>query len=402
VFRISRKMLVTLAVVVSLTGGGLISCTQGAPGVASYKIGLVAAQSGQYAGLGTQAIQGIQLIVDEINDGGGINGIPVELVISDDKSEATEAALAVKKLVEVDKVHVVVAGDATTITHSLPPLINELEVPGTGISGTDLFDDQLGEWFFRPVGGETDYGILSLEYLSQELGVSEYAMLVENSGYGQGGKVFLPQLSPDYGLTIVEEQYFDPGATDVSPQLISIKNSGAQAIFIWGTSPTCAMAIKQAREMDILLPIVATSSQATAPMVAEFGQYYEMEPAIVACTTTSDIWQQLPDSDPDKEIFRGFTEGYEEKYDSSPGMWSLMGANLVQFIEDGLKRADIDPDPANVEEARSKIRDAFESTTNLDTLLGVYTLSPDDHGGCVSIKMVMVTFEDGQKVYLPR
>ncbi|MBA7643161.1 hypothetical protein ES703_50875 [subsurface metagenome] len=396
----ARKIIIPLMVVVSLVAGGLVSCTQGAPVVASYKIGAVAAQSGQYAALGTQAIQGMQLLVGKINAEGGINGVPVELVVYDNKSEATEAALAVKKLAEVDEVHVIAAGDVTAITSSLIPVINELEVPGTGISGTALFDDQLGAWFFRPMGAETDYSLLNLEYLSRDLGVTEYASLIENSGYGQGGKVFLPQLSPNYGLTIVEEQYFDPGATDVSPQLTNIKNSSAQAIFIWGSSPTSAIAVKQAREMGIALPIVVTPAQVSPPFLAEFGDYYEMEPSIVAITQAIDIWQQLPDTDPDKEMYRGFAEAYQEEYDSPPAMWAILGATMLQLIEDGLKRADADP--TNVEEARSKLRDALESTTNLKTLIGVYTMSPDDHYGAVGVKMVLVTFKDGQKVYLPR
>jgi len=397
---VARKIIIPLMVVVSLVAGGLVSCTQGAPVVASYKIGAVAAQSGQYAALGTQAIQGMQLLVGKINAEGGINGVPVELVVYDNKSEATEAALAAKKLAEVDEVHVIAAGDVTAITSSLIPVINELEVPGTGISGTALFDDQLGAWFFRPMGAEPDYALLNLEYLSQDLGVTEYALLIENSGYGQGGKVFLPQLSPNYGLTIVEEQYFDPGATDVSPQLTNIKNSSAQAIFIWGSSPTSAIAVKQAREMGIALPIVVTPAQVSPPFLAEFGEYYEMEPSIVAITQAIDIWQQLPDTDPDKEMYRGFAEAYQEEYGSPPAMWAILGATMLQLIEDGLKRADADP--TNVEEARSKLRDALESTTNLKTLIGVYTMSPDDHYGAVGVKMVLVTFKDGQKVYLPR
>ena len=396
---VTRKIIIPLMVVVFLIGGSLISCTQGAP-AASYKIGAVAAQSGQYAALGTQGIRGMQLYIDKINAEGGINGIPVELVVYDNKSEATEAALAAKKLVEVDKVHVVAACDATTITSSLIPVINEMEVPGLGISGTMLFDDQLGAWFFRPMGAETDYLILNLEYLSQDLGVTEYALLIENSGYGQGGKVFLPQFSPNYGLTIAEEQYFDPGATDVSPQLTNIKYSGAQAIFIWGSSPTSALAVKQAREMGIDLPIVTTPAQVSPPFLAEFGRYYEMEPSIVALTQAIDIWEQLPDSDPNKEMYRGFAEAYQEEYGSPPAMWAILGGTMAQFIEDGLKRADANP--TNVEEARSKIRDAFESTTNIKTLLGVYTMSPDDHYGAVVVEMVLVTFKDGQKVYLPR
>ena len=392
-----KAILVLMVAVVSMIGG-LTSC-KGAEPVTSYKIGTILAQTGNYAGLGLQSLEGMQVIVDEINDGGGINGIPLELVVSDDKSEATEAVLAAKKLIDVDKVHVLIAGTVTTLSMSIVPVGNEAEIPTVILSGTALLDDQLGDWVFRPMGEEANYSTMILNYLSQDLGISKYATLIENSGYGQGGKVYLPQLSPDYNLTIVEEQYFDPGATDVAPQLTNIKNSGAQAIFIWGSSPTTAMAVKQAREMGILLPIMATPAQLSPGMIESFGEYYEIEPSLIAVTAKIDIWQQLPDSDPDKAMCREFAELCQVEYGHPPAMWSLLGANMIQFIEDGLKR--VNADPANLEAARSKIRDAFETTENLDILVGVYTMSPEDHFGAVREKMALVTFKDGEMVYLP-
>ena len=394
-----KAILVLMVAVVSMIGG-LTSC-KGAEPVTSYKIGAILAQTGNYAGLGLQSLEGIQVIVDEINDGGGINGIPVELVVYDDKSEATEAALLAKKLIEVDKVHVLLTCTTTSLSMSIVPVGNEAEVPTVILSGTSLFDDQLGDWVFRPAGGETDYIVTTLDYVAQNLDITEYAVLIENSGYGQGGKVFLPQVSPSYNMTIVEEQYFDPGATDVAPQLTNIKNSEAQAIYIWGSSPTAAMAVKQAREMDISLPIIVTPPQLDPRLLESFGQYYEMEPSVISVTAKMDVWQQLPDNDPDKAILREFAELYTERYGHPAAMWGVLGGQLTQFIEDGLKRANADP--ANLEEARSKIRDAFETTTDLDLLVATYSMSPEDHFGVIlgKTKMTMVTFKDGQLVLLP-
>jgi branched-chain amino acid transport system substrate-binding protein len=249
------------------------------------------------------------------------------------------------------------------------------------------------------MGTESDYILLNFDYLSQ-LDISKLAALIENSGYGQGGKAFLPQLSPNYNMTIVEEQYFDPGATDLAPQLTNIKNSEAEAIFIWGSSPTTCMSVKQAREMGITLPIVGTPTQVSSAMIESFGEYYEMEPTLVAMTTKVEIWEQLPDSDPDKAISREFAESFQAEYGSPPGMWSSLGAQMILFFEDGLKRAGADPN--NVEQTRSQLRDALESTENLLLYAGVYSMSPEDHYGLVRGSLVLVTFKDGKLVYLPQ
>ena len=80
-------------------------------------------------------------------------------------------------------------------------------------------------------------------------------------------------------------------------------------------------------------------------------------------------------------------------------MWELLGGQFILFIEDGLERANADP--STVEEARNKIRDAFESTTDLELLTGVYTMSPGDHFGQIESRMALITFKDGNKVLLP-
>ena len=153
--------------------------------------------------------------------------------------------------------------------------------------------------------------------------------------------------------------------------------------------------------MGIQLPLIVTPPQLDPRLLESFGQYYEMEPSVIAVTANIDVWQQLPESDPDKAICREFAQLYTEEYDHPPAMWNVLGGQLTQFIEDGLKRSKADP--ANLEEARVKIRDAFETTKDLDLLVASYTMSPEDHFGLIleKSKMIMVTFKNGQMVYLP-
>jgi branched-chain amino acid transport system substrate-binding protein len=377
--------------------GGVVSCKQTEP-VSSYKIGIVASETGQYAGLGMQSLEGMQLMADKLNEAGGIDGIPIELVIYDDKSQATEATLAAKKLIDVDGVHILTSATATGTSMSLVPVANENEVPTIILSGTTLFDDKLGPWVFRPTGTEASYVTLNFEYL-QGLGISNYATLVENSSYGESGKVFLPQMSPDYNMTIATEQYFDPTATDLTPQLTNIRNSGAEAIFLWGGTPVATLAVKQAREMGINLPIVGTPPNAAPNLVAEFGQYFEMEPSFIVSTSKFTIWQHLDDSDPDKAKYKEFGEGFMARYGHPSSMWGLLGGQFMVFIEDGLRRANAGQ--FGLEEARSKIRDAFEQGDSLELYTGVYTMTPDDHFGQTEWRMVLVTFKDGEIVPVP-
>lgn len=362
----------------------------------TYRVGVIASQTGPYSALGLPAIDGARLVADQVNSAGGINGKPVELLFYDDKGSSTETALAAQKAIEVDKVVAVACISATGLSHSMIAVVNENKIPGLIMSGTGLVDNTLGQWAFKPTSSEKDYIPLPLGYLTDDLGLTTSAGLIENSGYGEGGEHYLKLIAPEMGVQMVTYQHFDPGATDMTPQLANIKASGAQSIFIWGSGPAGALAVKQAREMGIMVPIVTTPAQGSPAYYESFGSFFEMEPSLVCLDSKLTMWAQLPDSDPDKAMCRDFHAAFSERYNRPPAMWDAIGAQFVMFIADGLKRAN--PDLSDIIKARGQVRDAFEQTSNLSLFMGTHTMTPTDHYGRVVHKEVLVTFRNGERV----
>lgn len=388
--RICTPLLVLALIAVSLPG-----CAQDdAPD--TYRVGILASQTGPYSALGLPAIDGARLIADQINEAGGINGRPLELLFYDDKGSATETALVAQRAIEVDRILAAATMTATALSVSMIGIANDHEVPSIIMSGTGLVDHMLGTWAFKPIASEADYIPLPLSYLRDDLGLRTCAGLIENSGYGEGGEHYLREVAPDQGIEMLTYQHFDPGATDLTPQLANIRASGAESIFIWGSGPAGALAVKQAREMGIMVPLVTTPAQSAPVYYDSFREFYEMEPSLVCLDSKLTMWEQLPQDDPDREMCREFTESFVERYGHPPAMWEAIGAQIILFIADGIERAN--PDLSDVTTARSQIRDAFVATENLSLFMGTYTLSPDDHYGRVQPKEVLVTFQDGEKV----
>ncbi|NLE96128.1 MAG: ABC transporter substrate-binding protein [Dehalococcoidia bacterium] len=392
--RVLRKVLALLLMVAVL--GGLPTGCSGQKTPDTYRVGVIASQTGPYSALGLPAIDGARLVADQINAAGGIHGKQLELLYYDDKGSSTETALAAQKAIEVDKVVAVACISATGLSHSMIAVVNDNEIPGLIMSGTGLVDRTLGAWAFKPTSSEKDYIPLPLGYLTDDLGLATCAGLIENSGYGEGGEFYLKEIAPGAGVDFLTYQHFDPGATDMTPQLANIKASGAQSIFIWGSGPAGALAVKQAREMGIMIPIVTTPAQNSPAYYESFRTYYEMEPSLVCLDSKLTMWAQLPDSDPDKQMCREFTEDFTARYDRAPGMWDAIGAQFVMFIADGIERAN--PDLGDTRKARGQVRDAFETTANLSLFMGTHTMTPADHYGRVVHKEVLVSFRDGEKV----
>ncbi len=388
--RILTALLVTGVLALSLPGCSQVNTPE------TYRVGILASQTGPYSALGLPAVDGARLIADRINAAGGINGKPLELLFYDDKGSSTETALAAQRAIEVDNVIALATMTATALSVGLVSIASENEVAGVIMSGTGLVDDSLGKWLFKPIASESDYIPLPLGYLRDDLGIRTCAGLMENSGYGEGGEFYLREVAPAEGVDVVIYQHFDPGATDLTPQLANIRASGAESIFIWGSGPAGALAVKQAREMGIMVPIVTTPAQSSPAYYESFRYYYEMEPTLVSLDSKLTMWEQLPADDPDKQMCRDFTEEFVSRYGRPPAMWEAIGAQIIMFMADGIERAY--PDLDDVVKARNQVRDAFEQTENLSLFMGTYTLSPDDHYGRIIPKEVLVTFRDGEKI----
>jgi len=379
---------------VALLVVGAAGCASG--GGDTYKVGYLASQTGPYTALGLASTEGAQLAVKQINDAGGINGKQIELVLIDDKGTATDTALGAQKLVEVEEVLTLASATATALSHSVIPVLNDNETPGVIISGTGLIMDQLGAWTFKPSSCEFDYIPLPLKYLRDDMGATTIATMIENSGYGEGGEHYLSSIAAEMGMEVIETQHYDPAATDMTPQLANVKASGADSMFIWGSGPAGALAIKQAREMGIMIPITTTPAQSSFRYYDAFGEFYEMDPAPACLDNKPAIWPQLDDSDPDKAMCQKFEEDFNAANGRIPGIYEAIGASFVWFIADGLERAD--PDLGDLSKARSQLRDAYEETEDLSVIIGTYTMSPDNHYGRVVPKEVLVSFKDGEKV----
>src|SRR5271157_5446866 len=95
------------------------SCYAGEPTKLPYKIGINMELTGAFASIGEPGLEGIKARVEEINRRGGIKGHLLELVIIDDKGDTNNAVLNVKRMVEADKVHAVIAGIITMVAQAV-------------------------------------------------------------------------------------------------------------------------------------------------------------------------------------------------------------------------------------------------------------------------------------------
>src|SRR5574343_1173181 len=113
------------------------------------KIGSVLSVTGPAAFLGDPALKTLQLYVDDLNKKGGVLGRPLQLVHYDDGSDANKANGFAKRLIEDDKVDVLIGGTTTGATMSMAPLVERAGLPFISLAGAVVVIEPVKKWVFK-------------------------------------------------------------------------------------------------------------------------------------------------------------------------------------------------------------------------------------------------------------
>jgi branched-chain amino acid transport system substrate-binding protein len=94
-------------------------------------------------------------------------------------------------------------------------------------------------------------------------GIRRIAIMADNGGFGQEGLRNVKALARAYGFTIVEDITFPTTATNFTSELARVKNTNAQALWIWNATDRAVTIVKTARQLNLGKLIVLTGGNAS-------------------------------------------------------------------------------------------------------------------------------------------
>ncbi|MBB1094146.1 ABC transporter substrate-binding protein [Rhodopseudomonas palustris] len=334
------------------------------------KIGSVLSVTGPAAFLGDPELKTLQLYVEKINQEGGLLGRPVQLIHYDDGSDATKANSFGKRLIEDDKVDVLIGGTTTGSTMSMAPLVDRAGIPFISLAGGVVIVEPVKKWMFKTphtdrMAAERVFGDMKKRNLTK------VALLSETSGFGQSGKKESEAAAARLGITLVANETYGPKDTDMSPQLTNIRSTaGVQALFIFGLGQGPAIANKNAKMLGLSLPIYHAHGVASEEFIKlSDGAAEGIRLPAAALLVAS----KLPDTDPQKPIALGYAKAYTDRYKEEVSTFGGHAYDALMIMVSAIKRAG-DTD-------KNKVRDAIEQTKDHIGADGKFNMSPTDHMG---------------------
>jgi branched-chain amino acid transport system substrate-binding protein len=213
-----RRYRLLLVIGVSLAG---TSATP-APAAEPITIGLGIAQSGQLAANGKAALAGMKIWQDDVNAKGGLLGRPVKLVYYDDQSNPANVPALYTKLLEIDKVDLIVSGYATNMIAAALPVAIQKKKLFIGLFGTGVNSEfHYPKYFSMNVNGPEPKRAVTAGLFdvaaAQTPKPQTVAIVAVDAEFGRNASDGARENAKAKGLKIVYDRTYPPSTTDFSP-----------------------------------------------------------------------------------------------------------------------------------------------------------------------------------------
>jgi len=351
------------------------------------KVGALLAVTGPASFLGAPEARTLQMLVDDLNAKGGVDGRRIELVLKDTGGNPEKAISFAKQLVEEDGVFAIIGPATSGESIAVKPIAEESKTILLSCAAAEVIVTPVLAHVFK-VAPKDSFAAEMIFRRMKKMGITRIGLLSSNTGFGKAGKEQVEKLAPAHGIEIAVSEVYDKAATDLTAEVTKLKAANVQALLNWSIEPAQAIVIKNARQIGLTVPIFqshgfANVQYARAAGAAAEGVMFPASRVIVA--------EALAASDPQKPVVAAYKRDYEGRYKEDVSTFGGHAFDALGILVSAVKRVGLD---------REKARAAIENTKGFVGTAGVFNFAPDDHTGLSIDAFEMITVKNGKFVVL--
>ncbi len=259
-----------LLITAALLGLSLTACTKKNDN--EIVLGHFASMTGSEATFGISTDEGLRLAFEEANAAGGIKGKKIKLITMDDQGKAEEAAAVATRLIEQEKVLVLIGEVASSRSLAVAPLAQNKKVPMVSPSSTNPKVTEVGDYIFRTCFIDPFQGTVMAKFAFETQKYKKVAVLRDvKSDYSVGLADFFVTKFKSLGGDVVGDVSYQSGDVDFKAQLTKLKSLNPDAILIPGYYTEVGLIARQARELGYKGTFLGGDGW-DSPKLSEIGQ----------------------------------------------------------------------------------------------------------------------------------
>ena len=363
---------------------GLASGTLARPAIAAsepIRIGWLAALTGPSSTPAIGVDRGVRYAVDKINAAGGVKGRMIELVTRDTQGDPTKAVNATQEMISRLKVHAIWGPTNSGESLAITPIMARFKMPNIHPCVVDSLIDPVkypNAFRLAPSNGQWDDAVRN--YCLKIAKAKQVAVVGDTTGYGTSAVAASVVAFKKDGAEVVYQAQIDATQPDVMPDMLRMKNGGAQAIVVWSVSAAMEARLFDARAtLHWDVPFVGHPAMGTGEikgLVAK-AENWDKVYIIGYKSCSFDASGKLPER---TQTFVDSVKGKIELDDTSL-WWVVSGVDVINLVA-----------KAVAETGSSEAADIigyWNTLKDYPGLFGDYTYTPQQHNGYPTNEVVM-------------
>ena len=305
-------------------------------------VGVSGPLTGQYAQYGADWKRGFDLALSEVNKAGGIAGRPVVTDFQDTQSDPRQAVAVAQKFVADPRVVIELGDFASAASMAASPIYQRGRLVQFGFTNSHPDFTKGGDYMWSNAPNQADDMPVLADYAIARLGLRKFAVVYINGDWGKTSKDIFLKAAGERGATVVASEGYLPNEQDFRSTLVRVRDAGPDALILIAYYPDGAQVVRQARDLGLTQPVVATGS-VYSPKFLELGG-----PAVEGVYTNTNFFP----SDP-RPVVQRFVSGFQAMFGTEAGSYNARAYDAMvvattvmrefgtdrQAIHDGLAKA---------------------------------------------------------------
>ncbi len=354
------------------------------------RLGFAGALSGPASFVGVEIKRGAEIAIDEINAKGGVKGHKLVLIARDDEHNPVKTVAAYRELVEREHVVGMIGATNSASMLAVAPIVNDtLKVPvicpatdATAITENDAQKKGRINYLFRVGMYGSGQANFMVDTMVKKFGHKKIGLLTWTGGWGVTGRGELRRRLKELGLTPVADETFDNNDTDMTAQIIKLKNAGAQSILNYALVRENTFVVKTQDKLKDTTPYVSAWGIAGPAFWKAAG---ESADGVLTSTTVTIDGPQTP-------ARQAFIDAYKKRYKEtmSAAVFAVGAYDAVYLFKTAMENKGFKPD---------EIRAGLENISEFDGLVKHFkrpVFTKARHNAMTEDDMIMARWTNGK------
>jgi branched-chain amino acid transport system substrate-binding protein len=340
-------------------------------------VGATVPITGPLAGSGLQYYDSLQMARDDINAAGGINGRKLKIQFEDTQASNSTAVNAFIRLVQEQNPPFIFLSSYTVQNLATEPEVANAKVPVVYAGGAVSIAERKNPYMFRIRPPDNIGAEAMAPAIASELKVKKVGIIHVQDDYGTASAAAAAAAIEKAGMTVVANESYNIRDNDFAPQLLNIKNKGAEVLIAISYVRDGALVLSQRHTLGLDIPFFGNPSFILSSLLALVGPA-EMHNVYA-----------MPDAYLNEKAGKSadYMKRFAARFNMRADPFGSCYYDAAMMLADAMRKVGLD---------REKIRDYF---AHVQDYAGVTRSFKTDALGEMSHSVALVKFDEGSKEF---